>query len=1348
MSGNYTEPKHRQEQYSAVFSNVSRLAIRISIVLVFAFGFLDFTGWIFNVTFLKSIMPQWTPMKMITSLCLIFAASALLIIHLNSREFLRKVLSVVFAIFICLISLITIYVYSFSIFTGHEPDLTAVPYLNFFISPISRMAFLTACNFLFIGCILYLFSINTTKTSDIAHILAIPLIIISHFIIVSYILGVQSATALNGLPVALNTGIAFYGLSVAVLMMRPDTWLLKIFTSSDTGGIIARKLIIPLMILPIIIGWFRIQGEHINLFESEEGVVLVAITYSVCFLILVWLTAKSLSKIDLKRRASEEALRESENRFRTIAESIPVQISISRISDATLMFTNEAYDKTFGFNKGELIGRKVQDLYFNPEDRKKVIEILKKQGTVDNIELKVKKADGSPFWIISSMQSLTFEGEPSYINAFIDITENKKTKDELLQLNRTLDSLSKSSKSMMHLDNELKYLNEVCKIIIEDCGHSMVWIGYAQNDKNKSVKPVAYSGFDAGYIKKMNITWADTERGRGPTGTAIRTGKPSVCKNMQTDPAFAPWREDAMKRGYASSLVLPLISEGNPFGAISIYSKEPDAFSEREINLLHDLANDLAYGISHIRLIESERRALNAIKESEEKFKLIATNTPDHVLVQDADLRYIYVLNPQLGLTEKDMIGKKDSDFLSKTDAINIARIKEGVLKTGKTEYVNIPLVSPEGDTQYFEGVYVPKHNDKGQIDGIIGYFRNVTRRKEIEEALRESEEQFRLLFDGMTEGFATHEIILDKKGKPCDYRFLSINPAFEKQTGLKAENIIGKKVSEVLPATDEFLIDTYGKVAVTGESIDFETFSPDLSSYFRISAFSPKKGYFAVIFENITSRVLAEKALQSTKNYLENLINNANGPIIVWNPETEIELFNHAFESLTGYSSAEVKGEKLDFLFPKTFLKRSNFKIKRSLTENMQTMKIPILTKNKEIRTVLWNSANIYDTDNKTVLSTIAQGNDITERLKAEQEVRNAKEKLDLALVNANIGIWEWNLKTDEVIWDERMEKMFGLEPGTFGKTFKAFEALLNDEDISHIQKSISKALKNDLPVETIFRTKSDNGKTKYFSSKALVNKDNNKNPVSLAGVCFDITAMREGTEQLVLQLNEELLRSNKELEQFAYVASHDLQEPLRMISSFTQLLSMRYKDKLDNEANEFIQYAVDGALRMQELINDLLEYSRIETRGKKLSVTDMHDVLGHTLINLSLNIKENNALVTSDELPTVMADSGQMIQLFQNLIGNALKFCKTTPLVHISAIEEKDHYLFSVRDNGIGIEPQYFEKIFQIFQRLHMREEYGGTGIGLAICRRIVERHGGKIWVESKPGEGTTFKFTLRKK
>jgi signal transduction histidine kinase len=228
-----------------------------------------------------------------------------------------------------------------------------------------------------------------------------------------------------------------------------------------------------------------------------------------------------------------------------------------------------------------------------------------------------------------------------------------------------------------------------------------------------------------------------------------------------------------------------------------------------------------------------------------------------------------------------------------------------------------------------------------------------------------------------------------------------------------------------------------------------------------------------------------------------------------------------------------------------------------------------------------------------------------------------------------------------------------------------------------------------------------------------------------------------------------EELQRSNKELEQFAYMASHDLQEPLRMVSSYNQLLEKRYKDQLDQDAKDFIGFAVDGANRMQRLIDDLLSYSRVNTRGQPFVAVDSQAILGDALANLQSQIEETGAVVTNDALPKIKGDESQLLRIFQNLIENALKFRGSkSPRIHISAKNQKKSWLFSIKDNGMGIDPKYKDKIFVIFQRLHSKTEYKGTGIGLTICKRIVERHGGQIWIESKLNEGSTFYFTILKR
>jgi signal transduction histidine kinase len=249
----------------------------------------------------------------------------------------------------------------------------------------------------------------------------------------------------------------------------------------------------------------------------------------------------------------------------------------------------------------------------------------------------------------------------------------------------------------------------------------------------------------------------------------------------------------------------------------------------------------------------------------------------------------------------------------------------------------------------------------------------------------------------------------------------------------------------------------------------------------------------------------------------------------------------------------------------------------------------------------------------------------------------------------------------------------------------------------------------------------------------------------ISKQAMIIDITEIKKAEEELK-RLSEELARSNAELKDFAYIASHDLKKPLQSIESFAKLLSRRYKGKLDAKADEFISYIVEGVQRLQMLIKDLLEYSQIETQAKNIKPTDYSFIVEEAMNNLKTAIDESNAVVTYNKLPRIMSDPQQMISLFQNLIDNAIKFRgKKAPRVRISAERKGDEWLFTIQDNGIGIDPKNFEKIFLMFQRLHGSTDYPGTGIGLSICKKIVERHGGRIWLESETAKGSTFYFTI---
>jgi PAS domain S-box-containing protein len=1231
----------------------------ICIIIVLIISFLDLVGWITGIAWLKSIEPYWVAMQVTVAMCFIFTASALAIILAKRPVAIKTSGPVITGSFLILVSLLTIISYLHVKWTGHEASFTIIPVFNLFFQPATRMPLLSAFIFLLTGIILILLALDTPSATNVVHILFFPVAVVSYLVPVSYFLNVHSLNEFLGSPVALNTGIAFCSVCIAVYVLRPDTWLMRVFISKDSGGILARKLLPWIVLLPIIIGWLRILGEHSGVFDSETGVILVATTYTFCFILLVWFTARSVNQIDRRRFIADEALKKSydelEERVRertsellnlnkTLDAEIKERIKAEELVESERLRMNglleimPAYiilltpdyhvsysNRFFRERFGESHGKRCFEFLFNRSEPCEICETYKvlkdnlphtwewtgPDGHIYSIyDFPYTEADGSPLIMemgidITSLKKA--EANLVTLNAELEQRVKERT-TELVMTNERLNILSQTSSWLLESENPQELINSLCTRMMKFL-NCQVSFNYLTDEITGKLHLNSYAGISEKTARK--IEWLDF--GTTVCGCVAQEGARMVAENIFETPDP---RTDLVKSfGIKAYVCHPLLSQDKVIGTLSFGTSSRIRFSEDDLSMMKAVADQVAIAIGRIRNEVALRR-------SEERYRSLMELSPG-----------------------ASFVNRNNSIVMLNTAARKLLGFNSAEEVLGKSPF---EIFHPDYHTSV-----------QARIDKIM---------------------------KGGTVPMAVEQIIRGD-GSVRDV--------------------------EVVAA---------GITDSDGPAIQ-------------------------VIMNDITERKRAEKELFDTKNYLQNLIDYANAPIIVWDQENKIRLFNHAFEHLTGYTASEVEGKKLDLLFPKNTLKESMAKIKHALTENWETIEIPILTKNTDIRTVLWNSAKIYDANKKT-FSTIAQGNDITERIEAEHAFKESKEKLDIALENGRIGTWEWEIGADKFRWDERMERMFGRDPGTFENTYDAFEKSIHEEDLPHVRIAFRQALREDIPLDTIYRIKNNNHGVNYISTKALVERDNQGNPVKMSGVCFDITEMKKGAEKTLFALNEDLLRSNKELEQFAYVASHDLQEPLRMVSSFTQLLSQRYKDKLDQDAQDFIQFAVEGAARMQVLINDLLDYSRIETRGRKFAVVDLHDVLGQVINNLMLNIKEKNAIVTYDELPKVVADEGQMVQLLQNLIVNALKFCKASPRIHISVREEKDNYLFSVKDNGIGIDSQYFGKIFQIFQRLHPRDEYGGTGIGLAICKRIIERHGGKIWVESKKGKGSVFYFTIIKR
>ncbi|MDB5011805.1 MAG: multi-sensor signal transduction histidine kinase, partial [Daejeonella sp.] len=380
-----------------------------------------------------------------------------------------------------------------------------------------------------------------------------------------------------------------------------------------------------------------------------------------------------------------------------------------------------------------------------------------------------------------------------------------------------------------------------------------------------------------------------------------------------------------------------------------------------------------------------------------------------------------------------------------------------------------------------------------------------------------------------------------------------------------------------------------------------------------------------------------------------------------------------------------------------------------------------------------------------------------INERKLAAESIRISKERYDLVAKVTNDAVWDWDTRTNNLYWGEGFRTLFGYNIDEMVVTLDSWTEHIHPNDLNRVSEKILKCVHNssELQWEDEYRYICADGTYACVFDRGFIIRDENGIATRMIGAMQDISE-RKKTEQKLKDLNvevkkraEELAISNTELEQFAYIASHDLQEPLRMVTGFLTQLEKKYSDQLDEKANQYIHFAVDGAKRMREIISDLLEYSRVGRNGYHLEDIDLKLLFSETVhLNKAL-IEETSAVIEWKNFPKIKAAKTPLQQVFQNLISNALKYRNVhlVPLINIEVIDKGNNWLFSFSDNGIGIDQQCFTKIFVLFKRLHSKEEYPGTGIGLAICKKIIENHGGKIWVDSVPGSGSIFYFTISK-
>jgi PAS domain S-box-containing protein len=383
---------------------------------------------------------------------------------------------------------------------------------------------------------------------------------------------------------------------------------------------------------------------------------------------------------------------------------------------------------------------------------------------------------------------------------------------------------------------------------------------------------------------------------------------------------------------------------------------------------------------------------------------------------------------------------------------------------------------------------------------------------------------------------------------------------------------------------------------------------------------------------------------------------------------------------------------------------------------------------------------------DDGTVESVLTVTHDITSRLQAEQELRRSEARQRLAVEAGKVGLWHWDIRTNRVEWSDLIYELHGLQKEDFGGALEDFVTLIHPDDRELVSQALSSALAGLTDYHVEFRTVRPDGAVRWMFANGKV-VFQYEQPIAMLGAIIDVTESKAAAEALT-RANEELRRANEDLNQFAYSASHDLKEPLRMIALYTQLLKRKYVSSLEGDAPRYIGYVIDGARRMDNLLHDLLVYTEAVTSGTEAmrQPVDMNHVLEIVRTNLMVLIEETGAIISSEPLPVLPWRETHAIQVLQNLIANAIKYRDPHRPLRIQIRSERHArtWQLSISDNGIGVEARYYERIFGMFKRLHTSDKYEGTGIGLALCQKMIERNGGRIWIESEPGRGSTFYFT----
>lgn len=743
--------------------------------------------------------------------------------------------------------------------------------------------------------------------------------------------------------------------------------------------------------------------------------------------------------------------------------------------------------------------------------------------------------------------------------------------------------------------------------------------------------------------------------------------------------------------------------------------------------------------LTQIQDITERKKFEKKLEESEAKYRNIVETANEGIMIADVSGVITFVnakMAEMVGYTIDELIGMEGSKLVEPVEKEKVLqKIKDR--KEGKKESYDLKLLCKNGNSLWTHVNATPIYNLNNEHTGNLAMYTDISEYRRAENNLINERELLQAIIDTIPVMITVYN--------PKDLKF-QVNNEFERVLGWTNEYAKNNDLMASIFPEPEYreMITEYVRSLSTGfmeQKMVAKNGEVIITSWANVKI---PDGRQVGIGLDIRESKKADEALKKSEGQLKEAQRLSKVGDWEWEMENDIVTWSDELYNIVGLDLEKPAPTYRDH--PKFYTKESfdllNNAVETSIVSGEPyNLLLELIRVDGEHRWVDAHGEPVKN-DNGQVIGFRGTVQDITERKKAEEKYKLSQKLFQDIIDGYPDAIFVKDTEGSFITVNKKLEELLGIKREEVkGKTDYD---IISMEDADSYREHDRIVLEKEEPAQ--FEEEADliDGRHIYLANKFPL-YDTNDKLYGVASISADITELKKAESEIRETLRN-LSQSNKELEQFAYITSHDLREPLRMIVSFLQLLERRYKDQLDKDAKEFIEYAVNGAKRLDNMTNDLLQYSRITSEKRMVTLVDFEKVLEEALINLKVPIEESNVEITHDPLPKIKGDAQRKVQLFQNLIANAIKYrSNETPKIHISVKKEKHYYVFSIKDNGIGMAPEHLERIFTIFQRLHINEEYEGTGIGLAIAQKIVQQHDGEIWAESELGKGSTFYFTI---